>query len=217
MTDSLLTQVLRYGWHVTSARSAAEVLRILLTIGEPTGDRRTPDLYRIISPRSRAAARPNTLSSRYGTGSFPYHTDAAYWREPARFLALHCVDPGPGERQTLLIDSAQWTLSDSERRHFTNAVWRSDDYRPFLCTIARERDYLAYRWDQDCMMAASLDTANAGAMLRTRLARTSPVAVDWSKDLLLVLDNHRCFHARGEARGPDGSRRLGRVLVRARR
>ena len=44
---------------------------------------RDPRPVRDISPNSEADTRQNTLSSRYGFGAFPFHTDTAYWRQPA--------------------------------------------------------------------------------------------------------------------------------------
>src|SRR5690242_15684363 len=72
--------------------------------GTPVGETRSPEVLRTIRPQPVCAAPANTLSSRYGMGTFPFHTDTVYWRTPARFIPFHCVNTGSGGRPTLLLD-----------------------------------------------------------------------------------------------------------------
>jgi hypothetical protein len=64
------------------------------TFGRIAVEVRDPRPVRAISPNSETDARQNTLSSRYGFRAFPFHTDTAYWREPAALVLLYCIDPG---------------------------------------------------------------------------------------------------------------------------
>ena len=45
-----------------------------------------------------------SLTTKYGLGEFPFHTDVAYWTTPAKYLALYCIDPGRGKRKTRVIN-----------------------------------------------------------------------------------------------------------------
>ena len=85
--------------HDVPESSLIDVVRYLEPIRV---DPRSPEPIRDIRPESKDSAKTNTLSSRYGTDAFPFHTDTAHWERPARYLALYCIDAGEGHRATLL-------------------------------------------------------------------------------------------------------------------
>jgi L-asparagine oxygenase len=214
MIAKFVQQIAEQGYAVVMARNESAVLEIATKLGIPLEEAREPGHYRVISPTPREISRPNTLSSRYGTGRFPFHTDTAYWLVPPRYLLLHCKNPGSGGRPTLLIDSSKWRLNRNERSALLRGIWIVGDKRPFLATIlARTSTGMRIRYDRDCMRPAASSGELAAALITRKVRSSRPSKVTWSRGMLLILDNHRMLHARGAANASDLDRQLARVLV----
>lgn len=190
----------------------------LLRFVEPLGcirvDPRSPEPVRDIQPQQAGAAKPNTLSSRYGAGGFPFHTDTAHWERPARYLLLYCVSPGEGMRPTRLQDSRAWKLTDEETGLACRALWAVGHRRARLAHLAvRSGDRLSIRYDMDCMRPMTAEAGELKALLEGRIGAAAETIIDWEPGTLLAIDNHRMVHARGEAQRPDANRLLKRILV----
>lgn len=190
----------------------------LLDIAQPLGrirvDPRSPVPVRDIQPQHVGIAKPNTLSSRYGTGRFPFHTDAAHWERPARYLLLYCVSPGDGMRPTFLQDSGAWQLKGDEKDLACRALWAVGHRRAWLSHVAmRAGDRLSVRYDMDCMRPMTAESRELKAILESRIHATAQERIDWQAGDLLVIDNHRMVHARGDALRPDANRVLKRILL----
>jgi L-asparagine oxygenase len=206
--------LLRHGWHYQSDFDYSQCLSLATILGLPKGDRRDPRLIRLVSPQPAGAAAKNTLSSRYGMDAFPFHTDTAYWPTPARFLLFHCLNPGAGDRPTLLVDGWTWSLTHLHRRLLCNEVWRTDIRKPFLCTAALESEgRLAFRFDEACMTPITSGAHQVRELVRENIEHSDTLEVRWRTHDLLVLDNHRMLHARGKSSLPDTDRVLARILI----
>lgn len=192
------------------------LLEFAAEFGEPIADRRNPCLVRAISPQRQSEASPNTLSSRFGLGAFPFHTDVAHWEQPADFVMLYCLDPGAGRRETILLDTQSWRLCASDERTLCNAVWKTTSIRrPFLCTVASRKSFrLTFRYDQACMMPMSKSAHDAQKIIEANLSGSPRFKIAWEKRDLLIIDNSRVLHARGPVEVDDTNRVLQRVLVR---
>src|SRR5207247_3391746 len=88
----------RDGYCVLHGGDVEDLLVFAGHLGRPERDPREKVLVKDIRPQPKDAANVNTLSSRYGMGAFPVHTEAAYLPSPPRFLLLYCVSPGSGGR-----------------------------------------------------------------------------------------------------------------------
>jgi hypothetical protein len=136
-TSDVVTALARDGYFYGGCELASdnELLAFVSSFGVPVRELRDGTVVKEISPTSSERAAGNTLSSRHGLGAFPFHTDAAYWKEPARWLVLWCVSPGAGSRATFLSDAQGWALSEHERHVLRNEIWVVRHVRdPFLCT-----------------------------------------------------------------------------------
>ena len=184
-------------------------------LGSPTPEMRDGQVVRLIRPQPERASPPNTLSSRYGLASFPFHTDAAYWPNPPRFVILRCVDPGEGNRCTLLTDTYTW-LTKGDWDVLTRAVCMIAGRRPFLATIAahNSKENFIIRYDSDCMKPTSECAHQALTLVSEGSARAPTTEVHWRGGDLLIVDNHRLLHARGESPAPDPSRSHQKMLVK---
>ena len=187
---------------------------LAVNIGPPRAEARDQQLVRKISPQDSAVAPHNTLSSRYGAGSFPPHTDTAYWRQPARYVLFRCVNAGKARRVTRIFYTRDWQLSRADESLLCRAVWKVKAVRPFLASFAqRKDDQLLFRFDLDCMVPMSNDAQAALDLFRSCLVASRQITIDWSEGDVLVIDNWRCIHARGMAIVRDEDRVLERILV----
>lgn len=204
----------RDGYFFGAGFSEEDLKAVISRLGHVRVDDRSPDPVREISPQSIDLAKTNTLSSRYGAGQFPFHTDAAHWEKPARYLVLYCVNPGGGARPTLLQDSNKWHFSDAEIDLACRAIWRTGHIRTRLCMFAEFRGgELAIRYDRDCMRPMTNEARELDRLIEQKLSHSESVQIQWEKNCLLVIDNHRMVHARGLAKRPDANRTLKRILI----
>jgi L-asparagine oxygenase len=163
--------------------------------------------------RTLASAKPNSLSERYGCGSFPFHTDFAFRAIPPRFILLSNETNIHFERQTYisrfidlpsamldLLLKSSWRLLSSGHHYLVQSSFVLD----------RER---GLRWDRDFLNPANAEALEATRVLNSAmLGRSSQV--DWRPSSAVLIDNWRCAHARGgqlETDIYDANRKLTRT------
>lgn len=209
-----LSQLEREGYFLLGKVSEADLAGNVQELGPLRVDPRSPEPIRDIRPQDLKSAKQNTLSSRYGTGAFPFHTDAAHWDHPAQYLGLYCVEPGEGRRDTLLQDSRVWALDDDEQDLACRALWTTGHVRPRFCTFAKEAcNGLEIRYDMDCMKPMTKEAHSLKALLEARIQDCKTTRIEWEPKNLLIIDNRRMLHARGSSTRSDIGRILKRVLI----
>ncbi|MBR0754955.1 TauD/TfdA family dioxygenase [Bradyrhizobium jicamae] len=209
-----LSQLKREGYLLLSEVDEGDLAGTAQELGPLRVDPRSPEPIRDIRPQDLESAKQNTLSSRYGTGAFPFHTDAAHWDHPAQYLGLYCVDPGEGRRATMLIDSRVWALDDDEQDLACRALWATGHVRPRLCTFAKETGSgLEIRYDMDCMKPMTREAHSLKALLEARIQDCKTTQIQWKPKDLLIIDNRRMLHARASSARPDTGRLLKRMLI----
>lgn len=190
------------------------MLALAFQIGTPVATRLGADLVDRLMPTEGHAANPRSLSKRYSTGEFPLHVDTAHWLTPCRYVMLACVCPGKAGRPTLLLDPEKLRL---EQRH--TALLQSTPLRvtngrySFFSTIlSRSRQFV--RYDPGCMTAATPDGAEALAVFSRCQWPDFVEEVRWEPGQMIVLDNWRLLHGRGQAKDLDSDRILLRLSIR---
>jgi len=192
----------------------SELEPIANSLGPITWDPRHPEPVRLIRPQEQSKATPNSLSSRYGTGSFPFHTDAAHWRHPPEYVLLYCCAPGAASRATLLLDTATLALTSAERNLLHTGVWATARRQAFLTAVVEgPPECETWRFDRDCMRPWSPSAEAAGEVLDKVLDERSAWAHHWLAGDLLIIPNRHVLHSRAQACCADGDRVLARVLV----
>jgi hypothetical protein len=115
--------------------STAELLSVAESLGKPVAIRPRGPTLDTLTPIQRTSAPRNSLSSIYGTGAFPLHTDAAHHRSPPRWALLRCADPGRRDRPTLVVDAHELEFCAREVRAIGRVVWRvKTGIRSFLAS-----------------------------------------------------------------------------------
>ena len=200
------------GFALIGGRRETEILDFARALGTPAAEPRDGVVVKPLRPVVNAAAPENTLSSRYGEGSFPLHTEGAYWRVPPRFLLLFCVDPGECEQVTLLLDGDP-LRRDQENCSLATSPWLvSAGLRSFLSTVVGSD--LRVRFDRDCMRPTTALGLLAESKIRGFISSMEPYRHRWRTGDLLIIDNWRTLHGRGGSRqGADTRRLLLKVMV----
>lgn len=175
--------------------------------GRSAIDRSLP--FDILSPKSTSAARSNTLSSRFGLGAFPPHTECAHWPVPPRFLVLCCLADG-GRADTSIIDLVS-VLGDLQ----TEAA-----LVPLLCNRGRRSFHVTFydsatghwRYDTSCLAPMTSEGVELAEEVALRLTRGRARPVNWVPGQVALIDNRREAHGRDDAQLTSG-RRLLRMVI----
>lgn len=196
-----------------SLSSADQLLGYACQLGCVAPSRPNGPLVDDLRPTTTEAARPMSLSAQYGTGAFPFHTDTAHWRIPARYILLHAVRPGRGQRRTRLIDSRSLRFSSGDVELMERAVFTIRSGRNSFLGSIMSRSERFIRFDPGCMFPAAESARRAERGLVSLLRGAAEVLIDWAPGDAVIIDNWRFLHSRADAVIADEDRLLHRVLV----
>ena len=138
--------------------------------------------------RIKIHARKNSLSSIYGLGQQPFHTDFATEVRPAKYVAL--VRTKPVKACTTFIDLEPIFQTAQS----SNAL--------FACTVPVESRIRTIRLPSDRPLRINsvvYRPVNRAAEYATQLLPSAPIAftAHWEQTLAVMFNNHRYAHARG--------------------
>lgn len=197
--------------------SHAPIEEVAARIGRPVPIRAGGNVVDVLTPRTTAQATSRSLSGLYGRGAFPWHTECAHWRTPPHYFVLRLPASGQSDRPTLLSDFRALPL---DAQHIAELKWhlwvtrggRGVHLTPLLNDTLVPGEQIL-RYDMDSLVPAVGSAIRARDILDVVLAELEPVEIHWTEGHVLVVDNWRWLHARGE--GPDAAslRVLERVLV----
>jgi alpha-ketoglutarate-dependent taurine dioxygenase len=164
-----------------------------------------------VVPQTTDAAYAGSLSSRYGLSALPLHTDTAHWVVPCRYLVIACAAVGPVPAPTNLLDVRRAALAEHEATACRNSVFLIRNARHSFYGSIMESGRQFVRIDPGCMSPVSMDGPCALHSLSADRHRAILHSHQWSVGDLLIIDNWRVLHGRGN-REPTAP---GRVLLRA--
>lgn len=208
-----------HGWATERATSdttdgiIAEMLELASVLGD-IAPGRGRQLVEKLSPLSSGAARPGSLSSMYGLQPLPLHIDTAHWCTPARYLLLACIDPGLVLTPTLLLDCTRAELAEHEVTASRSAVFAIRNGRSSFYGSILDSGRPFIRLDPGCMTPMSADGVVAMSAFTSKRQSKSIVRHHWQRGDILMLDNWRTLHGRGDNSSAAPSRTLVRTMVR---
>ncbi len=205
------------GWSIVEGiTSTSEFVDLANSLGEvlqgPNGDR-----VKTLKVMNSSEAPKGTFSETYGIGSFPYHTDTAFYEVPVRLVALRAIS-GDFRRPTHVLgfpDFLKGALGKSDR-NVADSTWiLSTGTSTRYCRMGfRINGELGYRFDPNCMKAAGRTTQMIEAPLRAAAHRLQPQCVDWTPGRVVIIDNWKCLHARGVPPADERERVLERIYIK---
>ena len=206
------------GWASFTISSNESNLRERLLVlassfGTPVASRSGGSLCDTLSPTEAEAAKPRSLSKVHDVGRFPLHIDTAHWLTPCRYIMLACISPGSANRPTLLLDTQRLPLTKYQLSLLRTTPLRVTNGRnSFFSTIlSKARPFV--RFDPGCMTASTADAASTLAILARQNWPDCIETVCWEAGKVVVIDNWRVLHGRGQADSPDFDRKLLRISI----
>lgn len=186
MIQGLLHELREQGWAAFSRAAPLPRLNEVLVRLRATSVRGCS-----LVPVEAHRARPNTLSARYGFGSFPLHTDGAHTDCPPRYILL----TGIHQRKagTLLMNTKRLpcALMEGERALFRVTGGRQSHYARF---VERRPSGHLMRYN----VATHTPINEEAKIIAESLKNGACIIhrVDWTDIRALIIDNWSCLHGR---------------------
>ena len=188
------------------------VLNVASALGT-IATRRGRSPIEMLSPRCQTNARTSSLSRRFGTGAFPLHCDTAHWTIPCRYIVLACEVAGRVETPTLLLDTCNLPFSDEEVLVARSATFIVKNGRNSFYASIIDRDRRFLRIDPGCMEPVTEAGISAMSLYQLERNRHRVISFAWKPGDVLIIDNWRVLHGRGNRVAADPRRRLVRAYV----
>ncbi|GAA3528012.1 hypothetical protein AFL01nite_02800 [Aeromicrobium flavum] len=192
--DELISEACKVGWASTTA-NLSNLRFLAFKIGlTPVATRAGQSAVDSLTPLHAHEAPRRSLSAKYGMGPQPLHTDGAHLPHPPDIVILSASSPSAVPTMLRRFSGAGNTASSLD--DLEHGLFLVDDgsTRFLSPVLSRGR----YRYDPGCMTPA--DTLARRAAAQFDQALTSATPFEWSEpNQVLVLDNRRVLHARGDA------------------
>ncbi len=201
------------GWTVLSFDGKDDsLLRMAAALGIPIACQSNYPIIQQLTPHQNSSKSGISFSKVFGTGGFPLHTDLAHWPLPARYVLL--ADVGISHSRPTFVLSQSNFLAKFDEADIGHSVWKvPGPMGSFLCSMnfkALNRNWL--RFDPLCMQPQN--EAARAIINANKSIQYSPIQVDWSQNLVLVIDNWLMLHGRGGSSVNDTNHRvLKRILI----
>jgi alpha-ketoglutarate-dependent taurine dioxygenase len=213
--DMISAELDTRGWtRIPAIRNRSELLQLANSIGHPVASP-TGEIVKSLRPVPVEKAPTGTLSSVFGLGPFPLHTDTAFWPIPARYVVLRVQ--GDIRRHSRLWTFAEMVATEPKVLSLAErSVWlvRTNSGR-FYCSLRfRHLGMIGWRFDQQCMHSVNKPAQELEEILRSILAANPGYCFGWSRNEALVLSNWQVLHSLGSAPEGEGERVLERIYIR---
>ncbi len=205
-----------HGWTVIDGiKSRTDLLRLASSIGRPVPSP-SGEIVKELRVTPAVKSRPTTLSSAFGEGAFPLHTDTAFWPTPARYIVLRAC--GDLRRPTTILpfSNVAHQLKSSHLNLLQRAVWTTGtSFHRFYCSIIlRDADSKGWRYDPHIMRPANTPATVLQHAFSQIISSTPSYSLQWAADSALVVCNWNMLHGRGEQPANEGTRIIERLYVR---
>lgn len=211
--------VVRRGWAALSPALASteDLCKCIKSVGSELGSivpGRGKRAIEPVVPQTTAGAYAGSLSSKYGLGVLPLHTDTAHWTTPCRYLVIGCADVGPVPTPTLLLDVHRLALSEREAHACERAPFLISNGRRSFYGSVRDSARPFFRFDPGCMVPLTAAGQLAMEVFGAERNEASLDQHDWSVGDILIIDNWRMLHGRGRSQPTAIGRTLLRAMIR---
>lgn len=204
--ETVFDEARQRGWALADANIEELIDQVVAKGWTIVPTRRGSDPIARLRPIARTSAAERSLSGKYGLSAFPLHSDGAHLRQPPDYVVL-AADSASRTPTLLWCEEISHVALQDDLRHGVFRVSGGD--RPFLA-VAYDGDRL--RFDPGCMLPLDRRSRRVSEYFSNAVERASRHY--WSGGgQVVVIDNRRALHARGDATG-DEMRSLRRVMLR---
>ncbi|MCM4153536.1 hypothetical protein DHD05_18230 [Arenibacter sp. N53] len=214
MTESEYFSLKNKGWTEFGCGSTdIELITIASEIGNllkhPNGQ-----IVYTLKPKLESEALKGTFSNIHGYGDFPFHTDTAFYKKPARYILMHSVRPSICDT-TVLSKIALWDLlTYSDKKNAERAIYLVNTNREkyYTSLIFRDNKIEGIKYDPSCMLPFNKFAKDFDLTFKEILTETSPNCIKWTENKTLIIDNWKCLHGRKSVE-KDCNRELKRIYI----
>jgi len=204
------------GWASLSVHSSSDLRSNIVAVAQDLGAivaRRPDKPIDTILPSGPGTARQSTLSHQYGLGALPLHSDTAHWTVPCRYIVLACAEIGTVNTPTLLVNADDPSFSPDERLLLRSSTFLIKNGRKSFYSSLIDRKQRFTRFCPACMTPLTDSGMTAMNLYSMERQRDRVVTHRWEERNVLIIDNWRMLHGRGNETPADPLRRLLRVYV----
>ncbi len=209
MDDQMIDRLKTTGWvELNNVKSDDDIILISQGIGKIVPHSNGHSIFRL-RPNDGRSATKGSYSNKYGFGSFPLHTDTAFWTIPVRYILFFSNDISTCPT---LIVSADKIMAKVDRKHVERAIFRikTPQKQFYSSLIFRENDADGIKYDSTCMFPANQSAKTfVETLSKTKLETYS---INWSGHKAVIIDNWKIFHGRGGASSTE-FRELSRIYI----
>jgi hypothetical protein len=205
----------RRGWtNVEGIQGNSDLLELARSIGRP---RLAPtgELIKRLTPRPSVDSGMRTLSRSFGMGTFPLHTDTAFWPLPCRYLVFRAT--GDVRRRTTLMTFSRLLegFGPLELALIQNSIWLArTPSRSFYCSMMfRSGQETVWRYDAQCMEPVNKAAGQINEVIKEKLTRGIKDYIDWTQHSVSVIHNWSVLHGREPMPDNEHCRLLERIYV----
>lgn len=164
-----------------------------------------------VRPLAMGVGRGHAFSNIHGYGSFPLHTDTAFWSVPARFVLMQAQAASSTPTVILGPENVASLLSHSCA---SRAIFRSRRVRGAVyCSPLLDQSMPgSVRYDPAHMEPANNAARDFVALVDEQRASGS-VSFNWTGDNAVLIDNWLCLHGREAVDVSDSERSILRVYL----
>jgi L-asparagine oxygenase len=169
-----------------------------------------------LRPRNADEVGQNRYSGHYGLGTFPLHTDLAYWNLPPRYLLLRCIAGSNDVFTNILPWSRVVELigTDVLRRAVFTARNRRIGYSGLVRSLSYHHEAELFRWDPIFLWALNQQARALGCvMLDPRWDTVAAKVLLHHPGDTLIIDNWQVLHGRSQILTQGTVRHLERVYL----
>jgi Taurine catabolism dioxygenase TauD, TfdA family len=163
-----------------------------------------------LQPCEEGNARPNTLSSKFGLGDFPPHTDLALVDVPPSYILMHA--PKPRLAKTQLFDTNDLLEAvgvDVINRSLFQVSGLRKTFYSNLVTYHKKMKF--FRYNGQIMSPINQEAKVVDAYIRKKWKPW--ITIDWVQNKTLIFDNWLLLHGRTQCNAEDSNAALWRVSL----
>ncbi len=172
----------------------------------------TLPLVQTLLPKIDKKEQPNTYSSIFGLGAFPFHSDLAHWQIPPRYILLRCAQPN--EQVSTLLMRSRDVLPDHRMLIAKRGLFmprRRMEHRSFFLRISEPQ---FWRWDSVFIRPANEVARKLKQVVESSLKTALFEEIRFTAPgQVLIIDNWSMLHARSAIAGESVARSVERVYL----
>lgn len=213
--EKIKNEILVNGWCAINLKlNENELINFSRQFGEILPDDNGNSIQ-YLKPKSNLTGVKDSLSFNFGYSKFPFHTDTAYWSLPARYLVL--TSEKVSNCSTYLFDlnlifnecNAK-DLLDLKKSVF---LLKTFAFQKFTTLVIQEKETIGIRYDPNIMFPINNSSKRAIKLINCSLEKLRSIEIEWTGENIIVLDNWRIMHSRGDTSN-DKERLLKRIYLR---